>query len=83
MLFTHGIVTPTILLLQAIGHPYLGTLLASARQGIFFLPLILLLPTSFGLTGVELAQPIADALTLLFCIPFVTYAFRKIKQIEA
>lgn len=82
VLFTHGIVTPTILLLQAIGHPYLGTLLASARQGLFFLPLIFLLPWWWGLTGVELTQPIADAITLLFAIPFVLFSFRKIRNIK-
>ncbi|MBQ8310273.1 MAG: MATE family efflux transporter [Clostridia bacterium] len=82
VLFTHGTVTSTILLLQAIGHPYLGTLLAAARQGIFFLPLIFLLPVQWELTGVELTQPTADALTLLFAIPFVLFSFFKIRDTQ-
>ncbi len=66
VLFTHGLVTCTILYLQAVGRAFLGSLLAGARQGIFFLPLIFLLPARFGLWGLCLVQPVADALTFLF-----------------
>ena len=66
ILFTHGLVTCTILYLQAVGRSFRGTVLAAARQGFFFLPLIFLLPSKFGLFGVCLAQPAADALTFLF-----------------
>lgn len=66
ILFTHGLVTCTILYLQAVGRAFLGTFLAAARQGFFFLPLVFLLPMKFGLLGLCLAQPIADALTFLF-----------------
>ena len=66
VLFTHGLVTCTILYLQAVGRAFLGTILAAARQGFFFLPLVFLLPAKFGLLGLCLAQPAADALTFLF-----------------
>ncbi len=66
VLFVHGLVTCTILYLQAIGRAFLGTILAAARQGFFFLPLIFLLPAKFGLLGLCLAQPAADAVTFLF-----------------
>ena len=66
ILFTHGLVTCTILYLQAVGRAFLGTVLAAARQGFFFLPLIFLLPAKFGLLGLCLAQPAADAVTFLF-----------------
>ncbi len=68
ILFTHGLVTCTILYLQAVGRAFLGTVLAAARQGFFFLPLVFLLPMKFGLLGLCLAQPIADALTFLFAL---------------
>jgi Na+-driven multidrug efflux pump len=80
VLFTHGVVTCTILYLQALGNPIRGTVLASARQGIFFLPLIFILPMRWGLAGLEWTQPIADALTLLFAIPFVLFAWRRLKK---
>ena len=66
ILFTHGLVTCTILYLQAIGRAFLSAILAAARQGFFFLPLVFLLPAKFGLLGLCLAQPAADALTFLF-----------------
>ena len=66
ILFTHGLVTCTILYLQAVGRAFLGTFLAAARQGIFFLPLVFFLPIRFGLLGLCLAQPMADALTFFF-----------------
>ena len=66
ILFTHGLVTCTILYLQAVGRAFLGTVLAAARQGFFFLPLVFLLPMRFGLLGLCLAQPAADALTFFF-----------------
>jgi Na+-driven multidrug efflux pump len=74
ILFTHGLVTCTILYLQAIGRAFLGAVLAAARQGIFFLPLIFLLPAKFGLLGLCIAQPAADAVTFLFA-----WVIRKVK----
>ena len=68
ILFTHGLVTCTILYLQAVGCAFLSTILAAARQGFFFLPLVFLLPTKFGLLGLCLAQPMADALTFLMAL---------------
>ena len=68
MLFTHGLVTCSILYLQAVGSSFRGTVLAAARQGIFFLPLIFILPVRFGLWGLCLTQPVADALTFLFAL---------------
>ena len=66
ILFTHGLVTCTILYLQAVGRAFLGTVLAAARQGFFFLPLVFFLPYQWGLWGLCLAQPAADAVTFVF-----------------
>lgn len=55
---------------QIIGRSWRATLLSCARQGIFFLPLILILPKHLGLLGVQISQPIADVLTALFSLPF-------------
>ncbi len=37
-----------------------ASVLSSARQGIFFLPLVIVLPLAIGLLGVQLSQPLAD-----------------------
>lgn len=78
VLFSHGLVTCTILFLQAMGRALPATTLAAARQGIFFLPLILALPRRFSLQGLILTQPLADAATLLFALPFAFFAFRNV-----
>ncbi|MEG2119797.1 MAG: MATE family efflux transporter, partial [Pseudoflavonifractor sp.] len=58
---------------QSIGKSWLATFLSACRQGIFFLPLILILPRVIGLRGVEITQPLADFCTFLTCIPFMIY----------
>lgn len=50
------------MMLQTIRKPVRATLLSSARQGLFFIPLIFLLPRFFGLQGVEMCQYRQDLL---------------------
>lgn len=56
---------------QAMGKTVRASLMASYRQGIFFVPMILILPYSFGITGGILAQPLADVLSFVGCLPFL------------
>ncbi len=65
-------------LYQSLGFKLPATILASCRQGIFFLPLIYILPSVLGLTGVQMAQPGADLLTFLISVPFQIYFFKRI-----
>ena len=80
VLVTHGIVTCANMLLQSIGKQFLATVLACARQGILFLPLLFLLPSHFGKEALVYVQPLADALTLVFAIPFLFYIARHLKE---
>ena len=61
---------------QVIGRTAVGTLLAATRQGLFFLPIILILPGYIGLLGVQSAQPIAEVLSFFVC-GFFLWHFRK------
>ena len=54
----------------AIGKSLIGSILSLSRQGIFFFPLLLILPYLFGLTGVISVQPFADVLTTIITIIF-------------
>lgn len=63
-------------LYQCLGFHQAATLLASCRNGLFFVPLILVLPGRLGITGVEMSQPAADFLTFLVSIPFQIWFFR-------
>lgn len=45
---------------QAIGRPKPALLLALSKQGIFLIPLVLVMPIFFGLEGIWYAFPLAD-----------------------
>ena len=61
---------------QVLGRAAIGTLLASTRQGLFFLPLIFFLPSQIGLLGVQCAQPLAEVGAFFVCGYFLWH-FRK------
>ncbi len=65
-------------LYQSLGFVKGATVLASCRQGIFFVPLIYLLPYKLGLDGILLTQPLSDILTFVISIPFNIYFLRRI-----
>ncbi len=64
-------------LYQSLGFVKGATILASMRQGIFFVPLIFILPHALGLDGVLLTQPLSDLLTFFVSIPFNIYFLKK------
>lgn len=68
------------MLTQAIGKSWQASLLAMGRQGIFFLPLIFILPAFFGLTGVQITQPLADVATFLLSIVLTAPVLKEIRR---
>ena len=64
-----GIIVPTNMMLQSIGKGLKASITASARNGIFFVPLILILPRAFGLWGVEITQALADVFSVILSVP--------------
>lgn len=62
---------------QSLGFSGGATLLASCRQGIFFIPLAFILPRLMGLTGTEMLQPVSDMLTFIISVPFRIVFFKK------
>lgn len=54
----------------AIGKSLVGSVLSLSRQGIFFFPLVFVLPRLLDLTGVIWVQPMADLLTTIITIIF-------------
>ena len=73
-------VVPSNMTQQTIGRTVSASILAMARQGLFMIPLVLILPPVFGLIGLELCQPISDSLTLLLAIPLQISVLRHLKQ---
>lgn len=65
------------MMLQSIGKGVKASIVSSARQGIFFLPLIMVLPRFLGLTGVEVCQAISDVCAFLLSIPIGMSVIRE------
>ena len=74
MLFGYYTVYSSLFL--ALGKGKEGFLLGACRQGICFIPVILILPTIWGLTGILYAQPIADVLSFLISL-FMALSLHK------
>ena len=53
---------------QTIGASRFGLFLSTIRQGIFYIPFIILLPHIWGINGIYFTQPIADVLTIIVCL---------------
>lgn len=68
------------MLFQAIGEIGKAILISSTRQGIFFLPLIWLLPMYFQENGVAVTQGISDILSGIFSLPFILVAIHMCKK---
>jgi len=70
------------MLAQTCRKPWRANFLAAARQGLFFIPLILILPGIFGILGVEMCQAVSDAISFLATIPIMIYTFREFSREE-
>ena len=74
------------MMLQNIGVTGKATLLALARQGLAFIPLVFLLPGLLRLLGlepllgIELVQALADVIAFLIAIPIGRSEIRKLEQ---
>jgi len=65
---------------QALGKGKEAMLLSVARQGIFLIPVITILPRVIGIQGILISQPIADVLTLLTTVVLFTRLNKEINK---
>lgn len=68
----------TEMLLQSTGKRLHASLLSSLRNGILFIPMLLLLAKLRGLAGIQEAMPVSLALSLPITIPFAVGFFRRL-----
>ncbi|MFW5801603.1 MAG: MATE family efflux transporter [Spirochaeta sp.] len=68
---------------QALGDGRSALILAAGQQGLFLIPLVVLLPHFFGLTGVFAAQPAGFILAFGIGCILLRGTFRKLKIEEA
>ena len=67
---------PVNMLYQSIRRAGVASFLSILRSGATFIPTLLLTVHFWGLTGIQISQPIADAITGLICIPFIVHFLR-------
>lgn len=72
-----GILFVVMNTLQAMGKAMLSLVLSICRQGIIFLPIIIIFNQFFGLNGLIYAQPIADLLSLGISLVFFMLVLSK------
>ena len=70
------------MMLQTMGRSVKASIAAIARNGLFFVPAILILPTFLGLLGVQMSQAVADMLSVLLCIPMTFTELKEMKRQE-
>ena len=80
MLF--GFYTVYSSLFLALGKGREGFILGACRQGICFIPVILLLPIVWGLNGIMYAQPIADVLSAVITIFMAIPLHKKLNEMQ-
>ena len=73
----HGWIVMSNMMEQSMGLTTSATFLSVARQGFFFIPLVLILSACFGALGIQMTQAAADLLTLAFAIPIHIRVLKK------
>ncbi len=69
-------------LFLSLGMAKQGGILSLARQGLFFIPLVLVLPAVFGLEGVIFTQTFADVLTIVLTVIFAVKVNGKLGELQ-
>lgn len=77
-----GWIVMSNMMLQSIGKALKASVLVAARQGLFFIPFILILPRLFGLLGVEICQMVSDICSFVLAVPLCISVLNEMKKQE-
>ncbi len=75
-----AVVMYTNMMMQTIRKPWQANILAASRNGLFFIPLIIILPHFLGLQGVEMCQACADMLSFVLAVPIAMSGFKALRD---
>ena len=75
-----GVIVISSMLTQTINKVWQASVLAVARQGLFFIPTVLALPHIWGELGVQLAQPVSDVCAFALTVPLVLGVLRDMDR---
>ncbi len=67
---------------QSIGYGGRASIVAMGRQGLFLIPLYLILSKTIGLLGLQMSQALSDCLTFIVAILITISVVRKLKELE-
>ena len=81
--FLFGFYTVYSSLFLALGKGTAGFILGACRQGICFIPVILLLPKILGINGILYAQPVADVLSVIVTVFMALDLHKKFSKEES
>lgn len=81
-LILNGWITMNNMMSQTMGKTVNASLLASARQGLFFIPALLILPRIVGLLGIQMAQTVADVCTMILSLILYRMLMKDLKKEE-
>lgn len=79
---TFGWICISNMMMQTTGKVVSASLASIARQGLFLIPVVLILPHFADLLGIQMAQPLADYITLLMIIPMQIHLLRQMRKDE-
>ena len=71
------------MLFQSIGKARAASLTALSRQGLFFIPVVLVLPQILGIRGMQFSQPIADIATFILSVILVSRFWKRLAKQES
>lgn len=80
--FLNGLQMCTGVLFQAIGQPAKAAVASLSKQLVFYIPAMLICSQFWGLTGILMAGPVADALAFVFCVLLCRHELAKMKRLK-
>lgn len=68
---------PVNMLFQSIRKAGISSVLSLMRSGMMFIPTLLITTGLFGITGIQISQPLADIFTGFASVPFIIWFLKK------
>lgn len=65
---------------QATGKSLYATIISIAQQGLFFIPIVLILPQYIGMQAIQMTIPLANTLTFLITIPIGAVLLKEFRH---
>ena len=82
LVFFQNIQPVSINYFSATGNHRQGLLVSLSRQGLFLIPLLVILPKFMGLNGILAASPISDTLAFIMSVSMVVLSFRQFRECD-